>query len=241
LLFGKKIRPYLYVAGGAPGCYKTSVMLNLICHLSSLGKRSLVFSLEDTIDMFRVKFIATKTGISKDTIESGDWTDDERVKIAKSIMSDKVTVYDGNMFIEDIIKSVSKEVRIKKPDMIFLDYLQLIRGRGNRTEQIERDVNELMYLCKEHRIPILALSQVNDRQYKDNIQLHNGALKGSGAIEQNSAYVLLLQGATEGETREAFISKNRFGSQSRREITFDGASGKIKRVVFGKVKDNPFV
>lgn len=128
---------------------------------------------------------------------------------------------------------------VRRVGLVIVDYLQLMRGRGNtssREQEIEQISRELKALAKELRVPVIALSQLNreceTRSGKDKRPILSD-LRGSGAIEQDADVVQFiyrpeyyLLDKTSAEARkvkgyaEVVIAKQRNGSTGRVGMTF---------------------
>lgn len=105
----------------------------------------------------------------------------------------------GNIGIAQILvraRALHKKHQIR---LLVLDYLQLIRGFRERTNESKRyeELGEitaaLKGLCKELNIPCILLSQVGRHvDQRDNKRPNKSDLKESGAIEQDADSILLI-------------------------------------------------
>lgn len=120
---------------------------------------------------------------------------------------------DPNQSVADI----RAEARSMRAEMIVVDYLQLVKPaskRGDRREQVDQIARDLKLLAKELDVPVVALAQLNrgSEQRADRTPAMSD-LRESGAIEQDSDIVLLMQFQPETGELKVNIPKNRHGSK----------------------------
>jgi replicative DNA helicase len=108
--------------------------------------------------------------------------------------------------------------------LLIIDYLQLMKGAGNKQQNREQEISEisrdLKALAKELKIPIIALSQMNRESEKTKREPILSDLRESGAIEQDADMVLFgwrddYQAIDQGEvlnTAYLKIAKHRNGA-----------------------------
>jgi replicative DNA helicase len=113
-------------------------------------------------------------------------------------------------------------------DMVVIDYLQLITGRGrieNRQQEISEISRSLKAMAKELGIPVVALSQLSRAvESREDKKPQLSDLRESGAIEQDADVVLFLyrpgayrkdpesrEDAEDDNTVEVIIGKQRNG------------------------------
>jgi replicative DNA helicase len=143
-------------------------------------------------------------------------------------------LHDAKVFIDDtpsagILEMRAKARRLKMEhglDMLIIDYLQLMQGRGrfeNRQQELAAISRSLKILAKELQVPILALSQLSRApESRSDHRPQLSDLRESGALEQDADVVLFIfredMYAVEGErapetegTAEIIIGKQRNG------------------------------
>ena len=114
----------------------------------------------------------------------------------------------GELIIKEYpTKSASTETikqhieRLKKrgiePDMIIVDYIQLMRGTLNykdgRVQEVSEITQGLKAIAKELSIPVVALSQLSRQvEQRDNKKPQLSDLRESGSIEQDADVVMFV-------------------------------------------------
>ena len=149
------------------------------------------------------------------------------------------------IFIDDMPQISSVELRQKarrmkqndNVDIIFVDYLQLMRPAGNnrnasREQEVSKMSREIKALAKELEIPIVLLAQLNRQAEQTGGRPKLSHLRESGAIEQDADIVLLLHRERDmdmappddilknGVECEIIVAKNRNGETGIRKLTF---------------------
>ena len=120
-------------------------------------------------------------------------------------------------------------------DLVIVDYLQLMQGRGrfdNRTQEISNISRSLKGLAKELKVPIVALSQLSRAtESRGDHRPQLSDLRESGALEQDAdlvafiyrpGYYKALQNPEERENYEAeiIVAKQRNGPTDTIQLIF---------------------
>jgi len=248
------IRGSFNIIASAQGMGKSSFILNLINHICGRqGKSALFVSIELDYDILHGKMVSLISGINfqrlmfeSSKLTEGEWKkiNDARARIANyklyRIGDDETTPLN----IEDTLKE------IKDIDIIFIDYLQLMKPIDNASTIRERITNlssELKLLARKTGIPIVAISSIN-REYskREDKEPRISDLRESGKLEYDAGLVLLIHRAckfrdanySDGENPEEFekeaeliVAKNRFGEDSLKiQYYFDGATGLFREM-----------
>jgi replicative DNA helicase len=171
-------------------------------------------------------------------------------------------LHDAKVFIDDtpsigILEMRAKARRLKLEhglDMLIIDYLQLMQGRGrfdNRQQELASISRALKILAKELSIPILALSQLSrasEQRTDHRPQLSD--LRESGALEQDADIVLFIYRADmypqdgqidpESEnTAEIIIGKQRNGPTGTVNLAFLKQYTRFENLFSGGARPDP--
>ncbi len=193
----------LIILASRPGMGKTAFALTMARNIAVGFHRPVAyFSLEMSSIQLVTRLIAAESGLAADKLRRGDLRDYEWQQLNAKISK----LVDAPLFIDDtpalsIFELRAKCRRLKAQHdiaMVFVDYLQLMTGTGDRTGNREQEISNisrsLKSLAKELEIPILALSQLSRA-----VETRGGSkrpilsdLRESGAIEQDADLVLFI-------------------------------------------------
>jgi len=196
----------LLIIAGRPSMGKTALAVNMALNIainsdSELPKRSVgFFSLEMSSEQLALRMLAIQSSINAMHLKNGSIKEEQYNMLRKK--ADLLS--ESSFFIDDtpalsIAAIRSRARRLKRRhnvDIIFIDYLQLVRPNtnyDNRVLEISEITQGLKALAKELNIPIVALSQlsraVEQRQDKHPMLAD---LRDSGTIEQDSDIVMFI-------------------------------------------------
>jgi len=210
---------HLIIFAARPGMGKSAFVNSLCKYISVYAKKGVgVFSLEMMAIEFTGRLTSDLSSVNGQFIANNNVTTQEYSRIAECIKVYK----DVPLFVDDTPGISFFELRAKARKMkskhgigiIFVDYLQLMKGEGNNRELEVASISRgLKGLAKSLDIPIVALSQLNS----------NGEVRESKAIEHDANILMVLKRSdykkSEGEidhslanTAELDIVKNRDGA-----------------------------
>ena len=191
----------LIIVAARPGMGKTAFALNIAANAAINEKRKVaIFSLEMSKEQLAMRLLAQTARVDYQKLRTGVLNKDDW----KNIIDAAEILTEAPIFIDDtpgisVIEMRAKARRLKHEqglDLIIVDYLQLIKGRGrseNRQQEISEISRSLKILAKELNVPVIAVSQlsraVEARQDK-RPQLSD--LRESGAIEQDADLVIFI-------------------------------------------------
>lgn len=204
-LLSKKLSYYpgdLVIYAGRPGMGKTALALNEAKFIAEQNIPVGFISLEMMTNQIIGRLVANEFEIDADRVKKGGrhLTPSEKEVIKKEGVKIKNLPFhihdEGGLNTMAAKTIIGKWVRKDKVKIVFIDYLQLMKGygnnwNGNREQEIAHISGSLKSWAKEFEIPIIALSQLSRA-----VETRGGSkrpllsdLRESGAIEQDADVV----------------------------------------------------
>ncbi|MCD6225813.1 replicative DNA helicase [bacterium] len=211
----------LIVLAARPGVGKTALGLNIARYVSVEEKRPVcIFSLEMSKEELVDRLLIRQAQIDSWKMKTGnlDEGDFSNLSEAMGILAEAPLYIDDTPALSVLeMRTKARRLQIETGlDLIIVDYLQLIRGRGleNRVQEVSEISQGLKNLARELKVPVLALSQLSRAVEVRGTQRPRLAdLRESGSIEQDADVVIFLYREDE-ENREAVtceVAKHRNG------------------------------
>ena len=221
----------LCVIGARPGIGKTAFALQMAVEMAKNNTRVVFFSMEMGQNEIVSRIIANTQKLPNLLVQQKKIGGDGLEKIAKGaemismlpleiMQSYSLKCSDIEIYFDEM------EAKGERPDVIFVDYLQLMdneivieKGKVqtlSTTERLAAVSRGLKKLAEKLQTPIIALAQLNrENQKKQEKRPELHELKGSGSIEQDANVVIGLweSGDEEGAKIPISVSviKNRNG------------------------------
>lgn len=222
----------LVIIAGQTGMGKTAFMLN-VGYLWALKHKRVGFialemkakTLENRIHQRQFDFSLSKHRYLLNS------RPDEKAKLDEAIEKFKKIpmffVDSGRSGISEVLASIKTMHTINGVDVVFVDYLQLLRGRGeNRVNEIGDITRALKQLAMELDIPIIVGSQLNrSTEQNEGGRPRLSNLRESGNIEQDADLVMFVY-------RPFFYSKR---NEDVPETDFEIIVGKQRNGMLGDV------
>lgn len=188
----------LILIAARPGVGKTSFALNIAQNIAiEKPKRTIaVFSLEMSNEQLASRMLSAQSGVDNLKFRNGEMSDDDWTELAHaaSILTDTDVYFDDTAGIT-VAQMKAKLRRLKKLDLIIIDYLQLMSGGGryeNRSTEVGAISRSLKIMAKEFNVPVITLSQLNRETEKTKSKPQLSNLRESGSIEQDADAILFL-------------------------------------------------
>lgn len=223
MLNGGFIRGTVGSVGARPSVGKTTFAVNIA--ENNPDKKILFFSLEMTYRMVYDKLIASVGNIDyKNAVNHDVGFDTVKAVLEKHknfIVVDNITT----------AEEMAEMIRRLKPDMVFIDYIQIVYTK-KQYDVIRQRIDYISQLlkrtAKQMNCCIVCLSQLT-RSAKEKATM--SALKESGGLEQDSDYIILIERpyVLDKSDKEILpsdtkiiVDKNKFGSTGEIKFYFEG-------------------
>ena len=226
-----KIEPKeVTVIGARPSVGKSALALVIAQYVASGLK----------VDYFNLEM--NEVHIGQRLIAMGSDLELARIVNAKAFLGDEETQFlraleqQGNKNLNIITDSLSDldivaECRYNRPDLVVIDYLQLIRCASkkvtNRREEVGAVSRRIKEMAMELNVPVVLLSQLSRKsEYTSDKRPTMADLRETGDIEQDASNIILMWNLSDDKQYRGFkglaIDKNRQGELFEECLVFDG-------------------
>lgn len=256
----------LIILAARPSVGKTSFVLDIARKTAVKNKTAVgIFSLEMSKEQLVDRMLCAQAGVSLWKMRSGNLSDKDQDNDFSRIGDAMGMLSEAPIYIDDSPASSVMEIRTKarrlmaekKLDLIIIDYLQLMEGRGkygdNRVQEIAEISRGLKGIARELDIPVLALSQLSRavEQTKPAIPKLSH-LRDSGSIEQDADVVMFIYrkaadrnynrdelSAEDRNKAEIHVAKHRNGPTGKIDLFFDEETVSYKNIAKGNYGEPP--
>ena len=199
-LLGGIQRSDLVILGARPSLGKSTLALNICLNAAKNGATAGVFSLEMSREQLALRILSSEAEVDSHRLRLGLYTEAEEQRIIDAIgqLSDLPVYIDDTPF-QSMIEMRSKARRLSLEhglDLLVVDYLQLIQGRGrgdNRVQEISEISRSLKVLARDLNIALLTCSQLSRGvEQRPGHRPLLSDLRDSGSIEQDADVVMFL-------------------------------------------------
>lgn len=215
----------MMILAGRPSMGKTTLAMNIAENVMLDGKFVIVFSLEMPENQLADRMLSSIGGIPHERIRTGKLLDEEwpHLTSAASRMKDKnIYIDDDSVLTSNQVLSRVRKIASKKgqaPDLIVLDYMQLLSDEGDGTARITKISRNLKLVARAMNCPFIVLSQLNrGPENRPNKRPVMSDLRESGAIEQDADIIIMAyrdevynENSPQKGVAEAIIRKQRNG------------------------------
>lgn len=232
-----------YIFGARPGVGKSLSGVNICTYAAHKGFPAAIFSAEMPTFEVTSRIVAASTQTNYGDIVRRDIgrTESDEIKAwIRHVKETQMPLYVADkpgMTVEAIMAQARALKRSKGLDVIFVDYLQLIKETDNRVSR-ERQVAHISWslkqLSKELDIAVVIAAQLNRNSAAEQAPPQLNELRESGSIEQDADVVILIdkvmvENQFQGEVM-FYIRKNRTGELCEIPLAFRGHVARIDSI-----------
>jgi replicative DNA helicase len=200
----------LVIIAGRPGMGKTAFAINFAFNAckSLLKKTDLdkpkpsvgFFSLEMSSEQLSTRLLSMLTKIDSTLLRSGKVNEEhynDLRRAAADLAEMQIFIDDTPALTISAVRTRARKLKRKHNlGIIFIDYLQLLRGSNkseNRVVEVSEITQGLKALAKELNIPVIALAQLSRAvEQREDKKPMLSDLRESGSIEQDADIVMFL-------------------------------------------------
>jgi replicative DNA helicase len=247
----------LIIIAARPSVGKTTFALDIARQAAIKGKSSVgIFSLEMGKEQLVDRILCAEANVNLWRLRTGKLSDRDDDNDFSRIGEAMGRLSESRIFIDDSpncsimeIRTKARRLQIEKGlDLLIIDYLQLMEGRGKYTDSRVNEVSEitrgLKGIARELNIPVLALSQLARAVEMSKPAIPKlSHLRESGSIEQDADIVMFIYRkaadrnynineltAEEKNLGEIHIAKHRNGPTGKIDLYFDEDTVSYKNI-----------
>ncbi len=233
----------LIILAARPSVGKTTFALDIARQAAVYAKASVaIFSLEMSKEQLVDRMLCAQANVSLWKLRSGKLSDSDEDNDFARINDAMGQLSEAKIFIDDSpncsvmeIRAKARRLMIEKSlDLIIIDYLQLMEGKGrygdNRVQEVAEITRGLKGVARELNVPVIALSQLSRavEQTKPAIPKLSH-LRDSGSIEQDADIVMFLyrKAADRNYDKEDLSPEERYSGEVHIAKHRNGPTGKV--------------
>ena len=208
-------RSDLLILAGRPSMGKTSLATNIAFNIARRYRRGRLpdgsegaveggvvgfFSLEMSAEQLAARILSEAAEVPSEQIRRGDMSEAEFRRLVEAAAElEACPLYIDDTAALPISQLAARARRLKRTrglDVLFVDYLQLVRpssARDSRVNEVSAITQGLKAIAKELDIPVVALSQLSRQvEQRDDKRPQLADLRESGSIEQDADVLIFV-------------------------------------------------
>jgi len=222
----------LVIIAGRPSEGKTSFGLQIAWEQANSGKITYFISLEMSKESLLERLFCQQFKVNNEKLRRGSLNEDikTRLKLFKDTINEmKLLITDGIGYqyknLRELIEALSP-----KPDVVILDYIQLISsiGRYSTYEALTEYIRAFKEMANTYNFVGILLSQINRASLnRTGGKATMADLKGSGALEESADVLMTLywpqrneENVTDPNLFEVNVLKQRHGPTGKILVNF---------------------
>ena len=182
------------IVGGRTSAGKSSLMLQIAGHNLAKGLRVAVFSLETSDDVVLRQIVGQRAGVNIRDLRSEmpakqqEYLD--KLRFAKTTKN--LLIFDRDISLTAIQARCRLLATSFKPQLVVIDYLNIIGAEGDSYEKTSRISNALIELRKGLGCTLMVGAQLNRSSEKEEREPNRTDYRDSGSVEQDAHRLLAI-------------------------------------------------
>ena len=214
----------LVTIGAKSGVGKSALAVRIAINMFKADKKVLIVSREMSKKQVAERILLSHSGVTKEQYENRDFNDEQWVRIVETMEA-----FSGDGIIIDdkisTIQEIKQAVRRTKPDVLIVDYVQLLtpsNPRDSRERQVAEISRELKKMTSDFDMVVIQLTQLAEKGIGNYRPSGESYTRESRAIYHDSNIVIYVHHVTEEKEIEiahnSTALKERQNSQTTKEM-----------------------
>lgn len=188
----------LIILGARPSMAKTVYIWQAAITAARHGHRVFVMNLEMAYERIQERCACATGGVSYETWRRGRFSEDDATSLITAYDDlSKLPIYTHNPKAGRTFEDLKRAVRALKPQIVFVDYLQLLASeKASRTDlytAVTLVSNDLKQLAVSENIPVVCAAQLSRRvEERFDKRPVMADLRESGYLEQDADVILMM-------------------------------------------------
>ena len=214
----------LVTIGAKSGVGKSALAVRIAINMFKADKKVLIVSREMSKKQVAERILLSHSGVTKEQYENRDFNDEQWVRIVETMEA-----FSGDGIIIDdkisTIQEIKQAVRRTKPDVLIVDYVQLLtpsNPRDSRERQVAEISRELKKMTSDFDMVVIQLTQLAEKGIGNYRPSGESYTRESRAIYHDSNIVIYVHRVTEEKEIEiahnSTALKERQNAQTTKEM-----------------------
>ena len=214
----------LVTIGAKSGVGKSALAVRIAINMFKAGKKVLIVSREMSKKQVAERILLSHSGVTKEQYENREFNDEQWVRIVETMEA-----FSGDGIIIDdkisTIQEIKQAVRRTKPDVLIVDYVQLLtpsNPRDSRERQVAEISRELKKMTSDFDMVVIQLTQLAEKGIGNYRPSGESYTRESRAIYHDSNIVIYVHHVTEEKEIEiahnSTALKERQNAQTTKEM-----------------------
>lgn len=189
----------LVTIGAKSGVGKSALAVRIAINMLKAGKKVLIVSREMSKKQVAERILLSHSGVTKEQYENRDFNDEQWVRIVETMEA-----FSGDGIIIDdkisTIQEIKQAVRRTKPDVLIVDYVQLLtpsNPRDSRERQVAEISRELKKMTSDFDMVVIQLTQLAEKGIGNYRPSGESYTRESRAIYHDSNITIYVHHVTE--------------------------------------------